>query len=139
MKGVMRLRWFRRLLLVPFVLLLTGGVVFGAYLLGSITWDLTTQEAIGFSPSALAGSFYPNETLMETITLTNAGSVGISVTMSYTLSPDDGGIAVVFDGLSQQDSIVVQAAGQTTFDVIATASPDVVPAVAYVITIGLAR
>ncbi|KKL14669.1 hypothetical protein LCGC14_2513310, partial [marine sediment metagenome] len=30
-------------------------------------------------------------------------------------------------------------AGQTTFDVIATASPDVVPAVAYVITIGLAR
>lgn len=139
MKWWIRSRWFRWFLLVPFMLLLTGGVVFGAYLLGSIAWDITTQEAITYSPQALVGTFYPNETLTETITLTNAGSVGIAVTVSFSVNPNDGGITVVGEGLSQQDSIVVPAQGSTTFDATAIAAPDVAPGVTYAVTIGLAR
>lgn len=133
----------KRLLGIPILIiggiLVLSSVALAAYLVQTITGNVAIQEAITMSPTDFSVSMYPNETYNETVTVSNAGSQPIDVSIEYSVDPVTDDITVEFDGLANGDILTVPAEGFDTFDINVIAANDSAPDVSYVISISISR
>ncbi len=137
--NILRRRKLWGLPALPVVLvLLLATTALAAFLVISISGTLTVTEAISVTPESFTATLYPNETHVETFTVSNAGSVDIDVTPAVTITPAGTDITTSFLGLSQ-DTLTVPGSGSATFDLELVVAADADPSVSYTISVDIAR
>ena len=109
------------------------GVAYAVYTIVSVDGTVTVEEAITVAPETFTVTLYPAETVTETLTLSNAGSVGIEVNFIATVDPVDPEMTV-----SVPAKVTVPAEGSTTADIDVIASKSAVPGT-YTISVGVTR
>ncbi len=113
--------------------LAVAGIAYAVYSIISVTGEVTVDEAITVVPMSFTATMYPAETVTETLTLSNAGSIAIEVDFIYTVVPTDPEISV-----SGPTKITVPATGSITADVDVDATKSAAPA-SYSISVEITR
>lgn len=129
----MRKKIFGVPIVVVVIALVIPLVAFAAYTILILTGEVTVSEAITVTPTSFTASMYPAETVTETLTLTNAGSIAIEVNFTWSIDPVGPEITVTVPA-----KVTVPGAGSTTADIKVAASKSAVPG-SYSISVGVTR
>ena len=127
----------KKRLLIWLISLVAGialiGVAYAVYTIVSVGGTVTVEEAITVSPETFTVTMYPAETVTQTLTLSNIGSVGIEVNFVTAVDPVSPEMSV-----SVPAKVTVPAEGSTTAEIEVKASKSAVPGV-YTISVGVTR
>lgn len=126
------IRW---VLVTILILAIIGGGVY-AYVALTATGDVTVVEALSWVGSnTFSVNLYPQESVIESLTLANASSVDLTVDFISVVTPDPGpkGLTV-----SVPNNLNVPATGQASFDITITAGKSAEPQ-AYTVEIQVDR
>lgn len=131
MKKLLRKRLLGIPLFVILLVLLIPATVLAAYLIVTITGEVTVEEVITVSPETFTMSLYPGESNNQQISLTNASGVDITVTLTTDVTPV--GLTVTVPA-----TVLVAKNKTETFDIMVDAPLDIAPGT-FTISVGVSR
>jgi len=120
-------------LLTPLIALLAIGVVYAAYTIINITGEVQVSEAITVSPTSFAVGLYPAESVVEVLTISNAGSEAIEVNFVALVTPPNPELSV-----SVPTKVTIPASGSELASITISASKSLEPGL-FTVEVGVTR
>jgi hypothetical protein len=108
-------------------------VAFAAYLIVTLTGQVTVKESITVTPTTFTASMYPGESSVQSLALSNASSVATDVSFTSSISPVTSEVT-----LNAPNKVTVPATGSAMAQVSVVASKSAAPGT-YTVSIGLTR
>ena len=125
------IRW----LLVTITVLTIAATGAFAYTALTATVDVTITESLSWvGDSTATAALMPQEEVVESFTIANASSIGITIDVIATVDPDPGNDVTV----DVPNSVTIPGSGSQSFDITISASKSV-PPVVFTITLGVDR
>ena len=126
-------RW---LLVTITIMVVTGSVAYAAYRALTGTGEVTVIENLSWvGENTFAVNLYPQESVVESLTLANASGVEMDVDIVSTIDPDPGAKGMDIDVPA---GVTIPASGQASFDVTITAGKSAEP-ITYTVTFYIER
>jgi len=128
-------RVVRWLLTTTVAMMIVGGAAY-AYVALTGTGEVTVVENLSWvGDNTFAVNVFPQESIVETLTIANASSVAMEVDIVTTIDPDPGAKGMTIDIPAK---ITIPAIGQQAFNVTITAGKSAEP-ITYTVTFEIAR